>query len=577
MDMNADSRDLPPPDPSEFWPETLRGASPKASADSSTACRRTDRPDHPQPGAANAGPPSPHSLGHKGSPACLLYPFLRTPVEPDEIGRLGNYRVLRLLGKGGMAFVFLAEDMALHRQVALKVLKPDLATEDAGERFLREARILASLKHQHLVTVYQVGQEGRVFYYAMELLQGETLESWMTRARRVELADILRLGEEIATGLVFLHSRNLVHRDVKPTNLWLEAPGQNIKILDLGLARLVNDDASFTYTGMLVGTPSFMSPEQARGERVDARSDLFSLGCVLYCLSTGRRPFDAPSTMAVLTALAVHAPDPPHELVPDLPVELSNLIMQLLEKDADDRPHSAAEVLAEIQRIAGSAGCPGPRSLSSSTTEVAPHSRPGKSRAVARRAASPRRRWAALAIVVLSGLVVCLGVALVLALKPPLSSKGSWAVDDPARAYLSNMQPTEITNWLKHPPHRGPRGELLGVEVEGKRSPHGLFMHPPPPDKGETTRLGFHLGKQYRTFHAQVSLNDGPPESETPLTFLVHGDGRLLWQSREVRSQAQTQTCSVSVQGVDVLTLEVVCPGDPRGGHAVWIEPYVLR
>jgi serine/threonine protein kinase len=151
------------------------------------------------------------------------YPFLLPPVEPDEIGRLGNYRVLKLLGKGGMAFVFLAEDIALRRRVALKVQKPDLGGElEACPRFLREARIMASINHENLVTVFQVGQENGIVYLAMEWLQGQTLEDWIDAVGRAAVCDILALGRNIAAGLAVIHRQGLLHRDLKPANIWLE-------------------------------------------------------------------------------------------------------------------------------------------------------------------------------------------------------------------------------------------------------------------------------------------------------------------------------------------------------------------
>ena len=154
------------------------------------------------------------------------HPFLRPPVEADEIGRLGSYRVLRLLGQGGMGFVFHAEDAALRRPVALKVMRPELDQDEDGlERFLREARLMASIKHDHLVTVYQVGQEGRLPYLAMELLQGESLDHWMKQSRKVSVSDVLRLSREIVSGLAVIHRHGLIHRDVKPANIWLEKPG----------------------------------------------------------------------------------------------------------------------------------------------------------------------------------------------------------------------------------------------------------------------------------------------------------------------------------------------------------------
>jgi serine/threonine protein kinase len=280
------------------------------------------------------------------------YRFLDAAVEPDEIGRLGNYRVLRLLGEGGMAYVFLAEDILLERRVALKVMRPDLDDDpSAGQRFLREARALASIKHDHLVAVYQVGAEGRVVYLAMELLEGQSLEAWVDRNGPAAWQDIVRLGREIATGLAAVHQKGLIHRDLKPSNLWLEEPGRRIKLLDFGLARPLDDNAKFTKSGYIVGTPAFMSPEQARGDRVDARSDLFSLGSVIYYLASKSLPFASETIMGTLTALAVDNPQPIGERNPSLPAALCDLIMGLLAKKIDDRPASAQAVADRLRTI----------------------------------------------------------------------------------------------------------------------------------------------------------------------------------------------------------------------------------
>ncbi len=300
------------------------------------------------------------------------YPFLQPPLEPDEIGRLGEYRVLRLLGRGGMGMVFQAEDTTLRRPVALKVITTSPTEENTtGKRFLREARLLASIKHKHVVSVFKTGQVGDVMYLAMELLSGESLEDWMNRVKRPSPVQILRLAREIASGLAVVHSHGLIHRDIKPANIWLENPSVadapelsragskatragvpgRVKLLDFGLARHVQGDSQLTQTGSILGTPAFMSPEQARGDQVDERSDLFSLGCVLYCLAAGKSPFRSETPMAVLTSLAVDTPSPVQKHRPDLPEPLAGLIMHLLEKDPANRPDSADEVLEQCRQI----------------------------------------------------------------------------------------------------------------------------------------------------------------------------------------------------------------------------------
>src|SRR5262249_36664583 len=193
--------------------------------------------------------------------------FLAPPQEAGEIGRLAGFRVLRRLGRGGMGIIFLAEDSGLRRPVALKVLGPDLARRpEAAERFLREARAAAALRHDHVVTIYQVGEAdtpaGRVPFLAMELLEGASLEATLAE-RPPALAEAIRIGREVAEGLAVAHESGLIHRDVKPDNIWLEAPRGRVKLLDFGLARAVQCETQLTARGVVVGTPAYMAPEQA--------------------------------------------------------------------------------------------------------------------------------------------------------------------------------------------------------------------------------------------------------------------------------------------------------------------------
>ena len=177
------------------------------------------------------------------------YPFLEPPEQPDEIGRLGNYRVLRLLGEGGMGFVFLAEDLTLGRPAALKVMKPESShdlNQERSKRFIKEAQALAKMKHENLVPVYNAGTSGDTVFYAMELLEGESLRDRLDRETILHTDEILRLGKELSSGLAFIHMQGLIHRDIKPANIWLEAPDGRVKILDLGLVRNINEDIALT-------------------------------------------------------------------------------------------------------------------------------------------------------------------------------------------------------------------------------------------------------------------------------------------------------------------------------------------
>lgn len=277
--------------------------------------------------------------------------FLAPAQADDEIGRLGPYRVFKVLGIGGMGIVFEAEDVDLRRRVALKVMLPNSAAkENARQRFLREARAAAAIKHDHIVTIYQVGQDRGVPYLAMEFLQGEPLDQWLGRGRTPTVAQALRLAREIACGLAAAHEHNLIHRDIKPENIWLEVPTGRVKILDFGLA-LQDGDQRLTQSGMIVGTPAYMAPEQARDSSVDQRSDLFSLGCLLYRLCTGELPFKGSNALSTLTSLALDTPAPVRSLNPAIPEAFSSLITRLLAKDPKERPTSAKEVVQALQVI----------------------------------------------------------------------------------------------------------------------------------------------------------------------------------------------------------------------------------
>jgi WD40 repeat protein len=256
-----------------------------------------------------------------------------------------------------MGMVYQAEDIHLQRQVALKVMKADVARDPkARERFLREARAGAKLKSDHVVTIHHVGEDRQVVFLAMELLEGLSLDDWLKKGRKPTLAQAARMGRQIALGLAAAHERGLMHRDVKPGNIWLESSHQGrVKLLDFGLARGPKEDVQLTQSGAIVGTPAYMAPEQARGEKVDHRADLFSLGVVLYRLTTGCLPFQGDNTMALLMALAVDTPKPPREINADIPPRLAALVERLLAKDPGQRPQTAkgvADELAAIEREA---------------------------------------------------------------------------------------------------------------------------------------------------------------------------------------------------------------------------------
>jgi hypothetical protein len=324
------------------------------------------RPGPKAPGQETA-PSAAVETSHPASLPPQPYPFLAPPQAPGELGRLGPYRLLKVLGQGGMGVVFQAEDLQLKRLVALKAMQPALAASDtARKRFLREAQAAAALEHDHIVTIHHVGEDRGVPFLAMQLLRGETLAARLrsegmaaaesgdpgtTVSLALPPAEVLRIGREIAEGLAAAHEPGLIHRDIKPANIWLEAGSGRVKLLDFGLARAVADDVHLTQPGMIAGTPAYMAPEQAAGRAVDHRCDLFSLGCVLYEMATGRLPFPGSGAMAVLWALTQEQPKSPRELNAEVPPALSDLTMRLLAKDPQDRPPTARAVVEAIAAI----------------------------------------------------------------------------------------------------------------------------------------------------------------------------------------------------------------------------------
>ena len=356
----------------------LKMPSDSASADSKTISAPASPPgteaDFSVMALTKKEPLADETLAPRAATKVEVFSFLSPAQQSDELGWLAHYRVMRLLGQGGMGIVFEAIDTQLQRTVALKVMKPDIAKDEmARQRFLREARMTASLKSDHIVIIHQVGQNNDVPFLAMEFLQGESLDKWLERHGRPSLQETLHIGMEITRGLSAAHELGLIHRDIKPANIWLESSGASnaksgptpqhssfrVKILDFGLARIARDKGGLTQTGLVMGTPAYMAPEQAEGGEVDARCDLFSLGCVLYELATGSKPFTGTNTMAILMAVAMKEPLPPEQLNPDLPPSLCAVILRLLAKKPQDRPASARVVAEALQAIGDELGISG--------------------------------------------------------------------------------------------------------------------------------------------------------------------------------------------------------------------------
>jgi hypothetical protein len=232
------------------------------------------------------------------------------------------------------------------------MMKPALAASHAAQqRFLREARAAAAVTDDHIVPIYHVGAYEGIPYLVMPFLAGETVEKRFRREGRLPLTEVLRIGREVAVGLAAAHREGLVHRDIKPGNLWLDAGSGRVRILDFGLARIAEENSDLSRAGQAMGTPAYMAPEQARGETAGPRADLFSLGCILYRLSTGTAPFNSTTARASYRALECDEPTPPRQINPELPSAFSTLVLQLLAKNPADRPDSADEVARRIEAI----------------------------------------------------------------------------------------------------------------------------------------------------------------------------------------------------------------------------------
>ncbi len=281
--------------------------------------------------------------------ATLIQKILAPSDDDRMLGRLGPYEITGIIGSGGMGIVLKGHDRALDRFVAIKLLSPHLASSGAArQRFLREAKAAAAVVHDNVIAIHGVDEFAGLPYLVMPYCRGTTLEKRVRDAGPMTLREILRVGLQTARGLAAAHAQGLVHRDVKPANILLEDGVERVRITDFGLARAA-DDASLTVTGLLAGTPHYMSPEQALGKPLDARSDLFALGAVLFTLATGKPPFRAESSHAVLRMVTDVEPADVRLANPDMPAWLAAIVGRLLAKDPAARFSSATEVAGMLE------------------------------------------------------------------------------------------------------------------------------------------------------------------------------------------------------------------------------------
>ena len=301
--------------------------------------------------------------GEFAAPTGLQEPAARRPLliqtvldalqptdDPAMLGRLAGYEVSGVVGAGGMGVVLKAIDRSLDRTVAIKVLAPNLAASGAArQRFAREAKAAAAVLHPNVIAIHGVSNDGALPYLVMPYLRGASLQKRLDERGPLPVPEILRIGAQIAAGLAAAHAQGLVHRDIKPANILLEEGVERVAITDFGLARAV-DDATLTASGTIAGTPQYMSPEQARGDAVDQRSDLFSLGSVLYAACTGRPPFRAETSHGVLRRITDDEPTPIGEINPEIPIWLAAIVARLMAKRPADRFASAGEVAELLEK-----------------------------------------------------------------------------------------------------------------------------------------------------------------------------------------------------------------------------------
>lgn len=370
---------------------------------------------------------------------------------PETLGRFAGYDVVKRIASGGMGVVYQAWDPALNRMVALKILAPVLAASDtARARFLREGRATASVAHDHVVAIHAVGEDRGLPYLVMALVSGVSLERRLQNGP-LELTEILRIGRQIALGLAAAHAQGLIHRDVKPGNILLENGIERVKLTDFGLARAV-DSPGVTRPGTIAGTPEYMSPEQARGEPVDARSDLFSLGSVLYACATGVSPFAADSTPATLKRVCDHEPPPLSQIRPTMPIWLGQLIARLMVKgpaqrwgDAEEVARCLADCLVQLEAARGDAAAVNPPFLPSAQRD---HRR------------YPKIGWAVLGFAVVAALIFGGWY---------FSRKGSVDPAAPVQLLRTGARPLGFAQVADAIERSGPAGGVIELAFDGPR------------------------------------------------------------------------------------------------------------
>ena len=266
----------------------------------------------------------------------------------------GRYRIEQVIGRGGMGVVYRATDTQLDEIVAIKTLPGDVmqrSPEDL-ERFKREIRLARKITHRNVLRTYDYGQAESVYFISMEFVRGYTLSELLAEAENKQLAPRLAMGiaRQVCRGLDAAHEQGIIHRDIKPQNVLIDPRGE-IKLMDFGIARMAEAPEAMTQAGLIVGTPHYMSPEQVQGKQLDPRSDVYSVGVLIYEMLVGRKPFESSSLTGVLTAHITEAPRPPIELRPEIGREINDIVMRCLSKDPQKRYAAAAELLQDLDQV----------------------------------------------------------------------------------------------------------------------------------------------------------------------------------------------------------------------------------
>jgi predicted Ser/Thr protein kinase len=273
-------------------------------------------------------------------------------AEDPIVGKpFGNCRIVKKLGAGGMGTVYLAEHSGLNKSVAVKILPKEMAAQpEFIERFLREARLAARLEHPNVVQVFDVGEQQGVYYITMQYVEGRSLDAILKERKKLSLNEALTIAKRVAVALAAAHRLGIVHRDIKPANILISKEGV-VKVADFGLAKDEDANRSVSGTGQIMGTPYYMSPEQAQGQKVDARSDLYSLGATLYHLATGQRAFQGETPLSIVVKHVSAPVVPPREIDPSIPEAVSLMILKLLAKSPADRHASAEDLIRDLDAV----------------------------------------------------------------------------------------------------------------------------------------------------------------------------------------------------------------------------------